>query len=69
MIKIKEIPKELEPVLAEIKSLTCLGQSKWHEVIYHDGDKWCSYSVSNTFDDGESVLRWRYAAEAMVEIK
>ena len=69
MSKTKETPKELEPVLAEINSITCLGRTNWYEVVYHDGDKWCGYSGSDTFDDGESVLRWRYAAEAMGEIK
>jgi len=69
MSKTKETPKELEPVLAEINSITCLGSSNWYEVVYHDGYEWCSYSGSDTFDDGESVLRWRYAAEAMGEIK
>lgn len=58
-------PEDLEPVLAEIYSVNCLGESKWYEVVYHDGNMWRSYAGSDTFDDGEKVLRWRYADEAI----
>ena len=54
------IPKELEPVIAKINHQNDLGLSQWYEVVYYDNDKWCSYSNSKTFEDGEQVLNWEY---------
>jgi len=59
------LPAELESVLAEIHSLNDLGETSWHEVIYHDGDYWCSYSGSRTFKDSESVKKWKYVKSIM----
>lgn len=56
-------PKILEPILAEIYAITELGESRWFEVIYWDGEKWQSFAGSKTFEDGETVLRWIYAKE------
>lgn len=53
-----EYPPELEPVLAKISHHTDLGHSFWFEVVYWAENKWCSYSGSKTFDDGEQVLEW-----------
>lgn len=58
-------PKLGEPVLAEISATNSLSTAHYYEVIYHDGDRWCAYFGSKTFQDGEIVLRWIYAAEAM----
>ena len=58
-----KLPKELIPVLAVISVNTCLSKSTWHEVVYHDGNKWCSYAGSKTFSDGGTVLKWKYASE------
>jgi hypothetical protein len=55
-----KIPRKLESVLAEIRAIGELGKSKWYEVVYHDGDKWCCYAGSKTFEDGEKVERWKY---------
>jgi hypothetical protein len=55
-------PKELEPVLAEIEHVNDLGKSTWFEVVYFC-EEWCSYSGSDTFDDGEKVIRWKYCNE------
>ena len=52
-------PDKLEPVLAKIEHINSLGKSKWYEVVYYDGN-WCSYSGSNTFNDGEKVVKWKY---------
>ena len=52
-------PIELEPILADIEHINELGLSKWYEVVYYDGN-WCSYSGSNTFNDGEKVVKWKY---------
>lgn len=57
-------PIELEPVLAEIESITDLGKSKWYEVVYFDGI-WRSYSGSNTFKDGEKVIKWKYVKDCL----
>lgn len=54
-----DIPDELEPVLAEIEHTNDSGLSNWHEVVYFDGG-WQSYSTSDTFEDGERVVNWKY---------
>lgn len=59
------VPELGEPVLAIIESIGELGRSEWREVVYHDGDAWCSYAGSHTFDDGERVMRWIYAQECI----
>lgn len=53
-----EYPNELEPVLAKITHQNDLGQSQWYEVVYYVDGKWCSYSGSKTFEDGERVVEW-----------
>lgn len=57
-------PKELEPVLALVETITDLGKSSWYEVVYYDNG-WKSYSGSKTFNDGESVVKWRYAKDCL----
>jgi hypothetical protein len=59
----EEVPNELEPVLAKISHQNDLGNPKWYEVVYYVDGKWCSYSGSKTFDDGEKVLEWVYCSE------
>ena len=59
----KEIPIELEPVLAKISHQNDLGSTQWYEVVYYVDGKWCSYSGSKTFDDGERVVEWMYCSE------
>ena len=58
-------PKDFNPVLAKIASTNDLGRSEYWEVVYYDGDKglWCSYTGSDTFEDGEVVLGWQYCNE------
>lgn len=60
---LEEIPKELEPILAKISHINDLGLSQWYEVVYYVDDKWCSYSGSKTFEDGERVIDWKYCKE------
>ena len=55
----KLLPDELKPVLARIEQINSLGKSGWWEVVYYDG-KWCSYSNSKTFNNGEKVVDWEY---------
>ena len=50
----------LEPIFAEIEHINDLGKSTWFEVVYYD-EGWRSYGGSNTFRDGEKVIRWKYA--------
>jgi len=57
----------LEPILAEIEHINDLGKSMRFEVVYYD-EKWCSYSGSKTFQDGEKVVRWKYADECWTHI-
>jgi hypothetical protein len=54
------VPTELEPVLAKINHQNDLGLSQWYEVVYYADDKWCSYSGSKTFQNGERVIGWVY---------
>ena len=55
-------PNQLEPVLALITHQGDLGRNEWYEVVYYY-DKWCSYSGSKTFDDGEQVVKWKAVTE------
>ena len=57
-----EIPNQLEPVLAIIKHQGFLGADEWCEVVYYF-NKWCSYSGSKTFEDGEQVIEWKYCKD------
>jgi hypothetical protein len=59
----EEFPNELEPVLAKISHQNDLGNPNWYEVVYYVDGKWCSYSGSKTFDDGERVVEWVYCSE------
>jgi hypothetical protein len=59
---VEEVPNELEPVLALINHQGDLGKNEWYEVVYFS-QKWCSYSGSKTFDDGERVIEWKYCKE------
>lgn len=58
-------PDTGKPVLALIESVNDLGISRFREVVYHDGELWCSYEGSRTFEDGERVLKWIYADECI----
>lgn len=62
-----EIPKEPIGVLAEISGQYDRGKSSWYEVVYYDGDEWCSYKGSDTFEDGEKVIRWIYIEDCFKE--
>jgi len=57
-------PNELEPVLAKIEHINDLGLSKWYEVVYFDGN-WRSYAGSDTFNDGEKVVNWKYCKDCL----
>jgi hypothetical protein len=57
------IPNDLIPVIAQIEHLNDLGTSKWYEVVYYSDGEWYSYFGSNTFKDGEKVLRWKYCED------
>jgi hypothetical protein len=61
----EEVPTNLESVLAKITHQNDLGLSQWHEVVYYDNDddKWCCYSGSKTFQDGERVVAWKYCKD------
>lgn len=60
-------PDELEPVLAQIEHINDLGKSKWYEVVYYDVN-WRSYSGSETFDDGEKVIKWKYCKALLITV-
>lgn len=62
----QEIPNDLRPVLALIETQTDLGRQQWCEVVYHDGNRWCSYADSETFScAGDRVTAWVFAQEAL----
>ena len=61
------IPHPFTPVLASMHHVSDLGHHHWYEVIYHDEEQWCSYAGSDTFNDGKTVLDWRYAKECFNE--
>jgi hypothetical protein len=57
-------PIDLEPILAQIEHINDLGKSLWYEVVYYDG-KWCSYAGSKTFENGEKVVKCKYAKDCL----
>jgi endoglucanase Acf2 len=61
-----ELPKPLESVLADIRHMSETGKHQWYEVVYHDGERWQCYAGSDTFNDGESVNRWKYTKDIFV---
>lgn len=63
--KIMEIPTEVDSILAKITHQNDLGLSQWYEVVYYADGKWCSYSNSKTFEDGERVVEWKYCKELL----
>lgn len=64
----RDTPKDFEPVLAEISHINSLGKSKWFEVVYYAEGDWRCFAGSHTFRDGETVLRWRYAKDAITDV-
>jgi hypothetical protein len=61
-------PKEFYPVLAEIKGLSDGGCfAVWYEVIYYYlyHNRWCSFAGSNTFENGETVTKWKYCSDIL----
>lgn len=60
-----DIPEFYEPVLAKIEDIGSLGKFTYYEVVMHNGDMWMSFKGSNTFEDGEKVIKWVYADEAI----
>lgn len=60
-------PNELKPVLAEIEHLNSLGKSKWYEVVFFDRI-WRPYAGSNSFEDGEKVIKWKYCEEVFNDL-
>lgn len=59
------VPSLYVPVLAFISVIGDSGKSEWYEVVYHNGEEWESYAGSNTFNDGERVLKWKYCNELL----
>lgn len=57
--------EELEPILAYIEYQNDLGKSLWYEVIYRQNNRWKSFDNSNTFKDGETVLKWKYCKDIL----
>jgi len=55
-------PSESEPVLAKIEHINSLGKSSWYEVVYFN-KHWHSFVGSNTFNDGEKVVKWKYCKD------
>lgn len=62
---INTTPRICEPVLAEISKSGELGKEGWYEVVYHDGERWQHFAGSDTFDDGERVVKWKYCKECL----
>jgi hypothetical protein len=59
---VSNCPSELKPVLAKIDHINSLGKSTWYEVVYYD-KHWRCYAGSDTFKDGEKVVKWRYCKD------
>jgi len=59
------VPTELHPVLAKIEHQNAVGLSKWYEVVFYCDGEWRSYSGSDTFNDGEKVVNWKYCKDCI----
>lgn len=59
-----DLPTKLEPILAQIQHVNDLGISTWYEVVYFDYS-WCAYEGSDTFRDGERVIKWKYCEDLL----
>ena len=59
----ENIPEKDFSVVAWVEQLNDLGTSRWYEVVYHNGNEWCAYHGSDTFKNGESVIKWKYVGE------
>jgi hypothetical protein len=62
----EEVPTSLASVLAIIEGQGDLGKQTWPEVVYFDCEidhEWKSYSGSNTFSNGERVIKWIYVED------
>jgi hypothetical protein len=60
--QMSQIPDKGKPVLARIVGGDAIPLD-YYEVVYHDGKQWRAYFSSTTFEDGEQVIEWRYAAD------
>ena len=58
-------PEKFAPTLAEIAKWGELGKESWWEVVYHDGINWQHFAGSNTFEDGEKVIKWKLCRECL----
>jgi hypothetical protein len=56
---------ELVPILAYIEHHNDLGKSLWYEVVLYHNNEWKSIDNSNTFNDGEKVLKWEYCNDIL----
>lgn len=61
-LNLNETPADVKPVLAKIEHINSLGKSSWYEVVYFD-EHWRCYAGSDTFKDGEKVVKWRYCKD------
>lgn len=61
-IDMNQIPDKGKPVLAHIVGGDA-GPIAYYEVVYHDGTTWRAFLGSATFEAGEQVIEWRYAAD------
>lgn len=59
------LPTPFEPVLAKIHHNGENGVTEWYEVVYYNGTEWCCYAGSETFKDGERILKWKYCNEIL----
>ena len=62
--RVSNCPSKLEPVLAKIEHTNSLEKLSWYEVVYFD-KHWQSYSDSNTFDNDDKVVKWRYCKDLL----
>lgn len=58
-------PEKFAPTLAEITKQGELGKEGWWEVVYHDGANWQHFAGSDTFEDGEKVVKWKLCRECL----
>jgi hypothetical protein len=58
---------EQESILALIEHINSLGRNSWWEVVYYSDGEWKSFGCSDTFQDGERVIKWEYCKRILPE--
>ena len=63
--RVSNCPSTSESVLALIEQIDSYGKMSWYEVVFYSDNHWQSYADSNTFENDEKVVKWRYCKDCI----